>query len=534
MSTESSTILKETRRRRTFAVISHPDAGKSTLTEALALHARVITEAGAVHGKAGRQGVTSDWMAMERQRGISVTSAALQFEYRDVVLNLLDTPGHADFSEDTYRVLSAVDCAVMLLDAAKGLEPQTLKLFDVCRHRGLPVITFINKWDRPGREALDLLDEIEQRLGITPTPVTWPIGIAGHFEGLIDRRDAGRVIRFSRTAGGATAAGEEYVPITEPLAQELSGLGPAVEELDLLDHVGADHDEETFLAGASTPVFFGAAVSNIGVRLLLDAVVDIAPAPASRRTSEGEAVPLDGRFSGLVFKIQANMDPAHRDRIAFMRICSGRFTKGMKLRHVRLGRDIRIADAVTFLAADRQHADQASAGDIIGLHNHGTINIGDTFTEGEALHFTGIPSFAPELFRRAVLRDPLRMKALSKGLDQLCEEGATQVFRPMIGNALILGAVGPLQFDVVADRLKHEYGVECHFEGVQVATARWVYCDDERRLEEFRRKAAEHLAIDHGGALVYVAPTRVNLSLTQERWPEIEFRATREKAPIAA
>ncbi len=521
MSTESSTILKETRRRRTFAVISHPDAGKSTLTEALALHARVITEAGAVHGKAGRQGVTSDWMAMERQRGISVTSAALQFEYRDVVLNLLDTPGHADFSEDTYRVLSAVDCAVMLLDAAKGLEPQTLKLFDVCRHRGLPVITFINKWDRPGREALDLLDEIEQRLGITPTPVTWPIGIAGHFEGLIDRRDAGRVIRFSRTAGGATAAGEEYVPITEPLAQELSGLGPAVEELDLLDHVGADHDEETFLAGASTPVFFGAAVSNIGVRLLLDAVVDIAPAPASRRTSEGEAVPLDGRFSGLVFKIQANMDPAHRDRIAFVRVCSGVFERGMMLTHVTTGRPFATKYAHSMFGRERTSVERAYPGDVVGLVNAGALHPGDTLTDGEHFTFPPMPVFAPEYFATVRTTDASRSKQFRRGVAQLEAEGVVQVLTSdrRGGQAPVFGAVGPMQFEVALHRLQNEFNVSTALDMLPYKIARRTDKDGQRWLDQMR--GVEVLTRMRDGELLALFVDEYRLGSIAREKPEV-------------
>ena len=521
--------------RRTFAIISHPDAGKTTLTEKLLLFGGAIQLAGTVKGRKAARHATSDWMKLEQERGISVTSSVMQFPYQGRVVNLLDTPGHEDFSEDTYRTLTAVDSALMVIDCAKGVEERTIKLMEVCRMRTTPIVTFINKLDREGREPMELLDEVESVLRIACAPITWPIGMGRALKGVYHLLED-RIYVYHHGERGKVQQIDTVDGLDSPAADEVLGAqaGAFREEVELVR--GASHawDHAAYLRGELTPVFFGSAISNFGVRELLNAFVEWAPGPQPRATAERTVDPAEPALSGFVFKIQANMDPAHRDRIAFMRICSGRFSKGMKLRHVRLGRDIRIADAITFLAADRQHAEQASAGDIIGLHNHGTINIGDTFTEGEVLHFTGIPSFAPELFRRAVLRDPLRMKALSKGLDQLCEEGATQVFRPMIGNVLILGAVGPLQFDVVADRLKHEYGVECHFEGVQVATARWVYCDDERRLEEFSRKAAEHLATDHGGALVYVAPTRVNLTLTQERWPEIEFRATREKAPAAA
>lgn len=525
MSANSSAIRAEARRRRTFAVISHPDAGKSTLTEALALHARVIHEAGAVHGKAGRQGVTSDWMAMERQRGISVTSAALQFEYRDVVLNLLDTPGHADFSEDTYRVLSAVDCAVMLLDAAKGLEPQTLKLFDVCRHRELPVITFINKWDRPGREALDLLDEIEQRLGIVPTPVTWPVGIAGHFEGLVDRRDADRVIRFTRTAGGATTAGEQRMAITEPLKLEMSGLGQAAEELELLEQIGADHDGETFLAGASTPVFFGAAVSNIGVRLLLDAVIDLAPAPSERLTTDGEAIPLDGGFSGLVFKVQANMDPAHRDRIAFVRVCSGIFERGMTLTHVATGRPFATKYAHSMFGRERTSVERAYPGDVVGLVNAGALHPGDTLTEGECFTFPPMPVFAPEHFATVRATDPSRAKQFRRGIAQLEAEGVVQVLTSdrRGGQSPVLGAVGPMQFEVALHRLQHEFNAPAVLDTLPYRLARRTDRAGEEWLSQTR--GVEVLTRARDGELLALFTDDYRLgSISRER-PEVKLES---------
>jgi peptide chain release factor 3 len=502
--TQSSTarIRSEAARRRTFAVISHPDAGKSTLTEALALHAHVIDEAGAVHGKTGRRGVTSDWMAMERQRGISVTSAALQFEYRDTVLNLLDTPGHADFSEDTYRVLSAVDCAIMLLDSAKGLEPQTLKLFDVCRHRGLPVITFINKWDRPGREALDLLDEIEQRLGITPTPVTWPVGIAGHFEGLVDRRDPGSVVRFSRSAGGATVADEHRLSVADAQDAGMSALASTLEELELLDGIGANHDPGNFLAGTSTPVFFGAAVSNVGVRLLLDAVVDLAPPASPRATRDGGTVPVDAPFSGLAFKVQANMDPAHRDRIAFVRVCSGIFERGMVLTHTATGRPFTTKYAHSMFGRERTSVELAYPGDIVGLVNAGALVPGDTLTQGQQVEFPPMPVFAPEHFATVRTTDLSRSKQFRRGVAQLEAEGVVQVLVSdrRGGQTPVLAAVGPMQFEVALHRLQHEFGTPAVLEPLPYTIARRTDRAGEEQLG--RMRGAEVLTRTRDGELL--------------------------------
>jgi len=518
------------RRRRTFAIISHPDAGKTTLTEKLLLFGGAIKLAGAVKGRKAARHATSDWMAMEQERGISVTSSVMQFPFEDRVVNLLDTPGHGDFSEDTYRTLTAVDSALMVIDCAKGVEERTVKLMEVCRMRDTPIVTFVNKLDRDGREPMELLDEIEDVLGIRCSPVTWPIGMGRELRGVYHLHED-RIYIYRPGEHGAIGRTETIDDLDGDAARALLAdqAGTFREEVELVRGASHDWDHAGYLAGELTPVFFGSAINAFGVRELLSSFVDWAPGPRARRAVERQVEPDEQRFSGFVFKIQANMDPAHRDRIAFVRVCSGRYRPGMKLRHVRIGKDLRVADALTFLASDRQHADDACAGDILGLHNHGTINIGDTFTEGEVLHFTGIPNFAPELFRRAVLRDPLKMKALQKGLDQLCEEGATQLFRPLRSNDLILGAVGPLQFDVVAFRLRSEYGVDCSFENVAVATARWVDAEDPSRLRDFERKAQEHLARDHGDALVYIAPSRVNLSLTEERWPEIRFRPTREQ-----
>ena len=468
-------------------------------------------------------------MALEQERGISVTSSVMQFPYNDHVVNLLDTPGHEDFSEDTYRTLTAVDSALMVIDCAKGVEQRTIKLMEVCRLRDTPIMTFINKLDRDGREPIELLDEIESVLGIHCAPITWPIGMGRSLKGVYHLAQD-RIYVYGgggrqRVADRTVVAGLDSSDAAEILGDDLQAFR---DEIDLVRGACPDFDLDEYLAARQTPVFFGSALSNFGVRELLDEFVRHAPSPLPREAEQREVMPSEDKLTGFVFKIQANMDPGHRDRIAFMRICSGEYRKGLRVTHVRLGKDIKIPDAITFMAADRQHAEKAYAGDIIGLHNHGTINIGDSFSEGEPLRFSGIPNFAPEIFRRAVLKDPLRLKALQKGLGQLCEEGATQLFRPLRNNDLILGAVGPLQFDVVAHRLRHEYKVECQFEPVSVATARWVECDDARMLEQLRQKAHDNLAMDHSGSLVYIAPTRVNLSLTEERWPDVRFRETRE------
>ncbi|MEM6985679.1 MAG: peptide chain release factor 3 [Pseudomonadota bacterium] len=520
-------------RRRTFAIISHPDAGKTTLTEKLLLFGGAIQLAGTVKGRKAARHATSDWMAMEQERGISVTSSVMQFPYKDRVVNLLDTPGHEDFSEDTYRVLTAVDSALMVIDVAKGVEERTEKLMDVCRLRTTPVMTFINKLDREGRDAIDLLDEVETVLKIQCAPITWPVGMGKRFKGVyhIARNT---VTFFDPNHDGKLPEGEVVEGLDNPRLDELLGDQAAElrEELELVRGASNAFDHEAYLKGELTPVFFGSAINNFGVTELLDDFVEFAPAPQPRATVDRVVDPSEPKFSGFVFKIQANMDPHHRDRVAFLRICSGQYKKGMKAHHVRIGKDVKFADALTFLAADRGHVETAEAGDIIGLHNHGTIRIGDTFSMGEKLHFTGIPNFAPELFRRARLRDPLKMKQLQKGLEQLCEEGATQLFKPLTNNDLILGAVGVLQFDVVAQRLKDEYKVDCLFESVAVKAARWAACDDAKMLRDFRGKAAANLAIDHSGELVYLASTRVNLTMTEERWPDVRFLATREQGGL--
>jgi peptide chain release factor 3 len=524
-----SQLHEQVSRRRTFAIISHPDAGKTTLTEKLLLFGGAIQLAGTVKGRKAARHATSDWMELEKQRGISVTSSVMQFPHGESVVNLLDTPGHADFSEDTYRTLTAVDSALMVIDVAKGVEERTIKLMDVCRLRDTPILTFVNKLDREGRDAIEIMDEVEDVLKIQCAPVTWPIGMGKRFKGVYDLRHD-RTHLFSATHGGKIQAGEVIEGLHSPRMDELLGdqAEELREELELVQ--GASHplDLDAYRAGKQTPVFFGSAINNFGVKELLDAFVEYAPPPRPREAGERAVDPEEGKFSGFVFKIQANMDPAHRDRVAFLRVCSGSYKQGMKMRHVRMGKTVQVANAITFQADERKRVDEAWPGDIIGLHNHGTIQIGDTFTEGEDLKYGGIPYFAPELFRRVVLKDPLKTKALQKGVLQLCEEGATQVFRPLKNNDLILGAVGVLQFDVAAYRLKDEYGVEAVVEPVSVQTARWVNCEDPKLLEQFKTKARDNLALDGDEQLVYLAPTRVNLSLTEERWPEIRFSATRE------
>jgi peptide chain release factor 3 len=524
-----ATLNTEVARRRTFAIISHPDAGKTTLTEKLLLYGKAIQLAGTVKGRKAARHATSDWMALEQQRGISVTTSVMQFPFREHIINLLDTPGHEDFSEDTYRTLTAADSALMVIDCAKGVEERTVKLMEVCRLRDTPIISFINKLDREGRDPLDLLDEVEKVLKIRCAPMTWPIGMGKRFKGVFNLLH-NSVHLYSPTHGGKLQEGEVIQGLDNPRLDEV--IGPTIdefrEEVELVKGASHTFDQEAFLRGELTPVFFGSAINNFGVEDLLNALVDYAPVPPARKTETRLVQPTEEKFSGFVFKIQANMDPAHRDRIAFLRVCSGSYLKGMKVKHVRIGRDVKIPHAITFMASDREHVEQAYSGDIIGLHNHGTIQIGDTFSEGEDLKFIGIPHFAPELFRRARLRDPLRMKALQKGLQELCEEGASQLFRPLNSNDLIVGAVGVLQFDVVAHRLKAEYNVECQFENVNVVTARWIKSDNDQKLEEFRKKAFDNLAIDGGGHLTYIAPTRVNLDLTIERWPDIHFNATCE------
>jgi len=520
---------RQTALRRTFAIISHPDAGKTTITEKLLLLGNLIQKAGTVKGKKSDRHATSDWMTMEQDRGISITSSVMQFHWKDKVVNLLDTPGHEDFSEDTYRTLTAVDSALMVVDGAKGVEDRTIKLMEVCRLRDTPIFSFVNKMDRDIRDPIELLDEIESVLKIAAAPINWPIGMSTFFKGVYNLV-TDEIHVYTPGQGAVLPEDIRIQGLESDAAKALLGdlYEDFIEEIELVRGATNEFDRDAFLKGQLTPVFFGTALGNFGVKEMLDGYTDFAPAPISRSTVSRTVDASEAKFSGFIFKIQANMDPKHRDRIAFMRICSGSYHKGMKMRHCRIKKDVKIADAVTFLAGDRESVEEAWSGDIIGLHNHGTIQIGDTFTAGEELKFTGIPHFAPELFKRVRPVDPLKAKQLRKGLQQLSEEGAVQLFMPKKNNDMILGAVGVLQFEVVMFRLKDEYKVECLYETISVQTARWVECDDAKMLEELNRKANDNLAIDGGGLLTYLAPTRVNLSLTEERWPEVDFRATRE------
>ncbi|MGN0909517.1 MAG: peptide chain release factor 3 [Succinivibrio sp.] len=520
----------EIKRRRTFAIISHPDAGKTTITEKVLLFGSVIQRAGEVKGR-GSTGAfaKSDWMDMEKERGISVSTSVMQFPYNGCVINLLDTPGHEDFSEDTYRVLTAVDSCLMVIDAAKGVEERTRKLMQVTRLRDTPIITFMNKLDRETRDPLDLLDEVERELKISCAPITWPVGSGKGFKGVYHLlRDE---LYLYHSGEGYHIQKERAVKgLDSPEVDEAIGEEDARilrDSVELVRGGSAQFDREQYLKGTLTPVFFGTALGNFGVDLMLDGLTSWAPSPLDRMADTRLVKADEDKLTGFIFKIQANMDPRHHDRIAFMRIVSGAYRRGMKIFNVRLKRATAVSDAVTFMAGERAQAQFDVAGDIIGLHNHGTMRIGDTFTEGEVLRFSGIPNFAPELFRRIRLRDPLKEKQLLKGLLQLSEEGAVQVFRPVINNDLIVGAVGALQFDVVVSRLKHEYNVDAIYEEVPVTTARWV-SGDAAAVKELEDRVPQNLALDGADNLTYLASSGVNLNLAMERYPKVTFSATRE------
>ena len=523
------TLLKEIKKRRTFAIISHPDAGKTTLTEKLLLFGGAIQQAGAVKSRKTARAATSDFLSIEQERGISVSSSVMKFTYNNYEINLLDTPGHKDFSEDTYRVLTAVDCAVMIIDNAKGVEPQTQKLMEVCRLRNTPIITFINKLDREGLEPLDIFEDIENKLQIECIPLTWPIGMGKRFKGVynLEKKELGV---FS---SGYTPEDDGVVinDLTDSRVDELISQTQANELRDDVDLiVGAldPFDLDLFLNGTQTPVFFGSAINNFGVKEMLDTFIKIAPPPGIRPTATRDVDPEEKAFSGFTFKIQANMDPEHRDRIAFFRICSGQFTKGMKVKHHRIGKDIKISNATIFMAQERSNVETAFPGDIIGIHNHGTIKIGDTFTSKEPLKFLGIPSFAPEHFKRVILKDPMKAKALQKGLTQLSEEGTIQVFKPLIGNLYIIGAVGILQFDVTMARLKAEYNVNAGYETIDFSVARWVTSKDKKILKDFKKRNEPNLTLDAEGWLTFLTTSVYQLGFTMEEWPDIEFHKTRE------
>jgi peptide chain release factor 3 len=524
-------IDHEVARRRTFAIISHPDAGKTTLTEKLLLFAGAIQIAGTVKARKSARHATSDWMEIEKQRGISVASSVMQMEYRGCVLNLLDTPGHQDFSEDTYRVLTAVDAALMVIDAGNGVEPQTLRLLEVCRARNTPIITFFNKLDREVREPLDLLDEVERTLGMPPVPFTWPVGMGKRFGGVIDL-PLERMLVFRPGEDRLVAADEILEGLDHPQAAQRFGEAyvQAREEIELVRGASHAFDRAAFLAGRQTPAFFGSAINNFGVREVLDALVDLAPPPGPRPAVPRSVAPDEGKLTGVVFKIQANMDPAHRDRIAFVRVCSGRFERGMRLRNGRTGKDFRTNNVVSFLSQRRDLVDEAYAGDIIGIPNHGVLHLGDTLTEGETLRFTGLPYFAPELFRLVEAADPLRTKQLRTGLAQLSEEGAIQVLQPHVGGASLLGAVGQLQFEVVAHRLKHEYGADIRLLPAPYVAARWVTAAEPAELARFIEANALRIAHDVVEAPVFLATSQAALQVAQELWPRIAFHTRREHA----
>jgi len=527
-------LKKEVDKRRTFAIISHPDAGKTTLTEKLLLKGGAIHEAGEIKARKADRFAMSDWMTMEKERGISITSSVMQFPYRGYEMNLLDTPGHRDFSEDTYRVLTAADSVIMVLDNASGVEQQTEKLMEVCRMRDMPVITFVNKMDRHGMPPLDILEDIEQRLDLETVPLSWPIGMGDRFRGTYNLyRDELHLFSHADMEGE-----HERLPIEDledPQLDEV--LRDQADDLrfdvELVREAGDELEMPTYLDGKQTPVFFGSALSNFGVGDMLDTFVEIAPSPRPRPTVTRTVSPYEEDFTGVAFKIQANMDPKHHDRMAFVRVCSGRFEKGMEVVHHRTGETLRLNNATTFMAQDREGVDTAYPGDIIGIMSHGRIKIGDSFSEKEALHFTGVPSFAPEHFRKVRLDDPFRAKHLGKGLTQLSEEGAIQAFRPLRGNDYILGAVGELQFDVTLDRLEDEYNVDAHLTGVPYTCCRWVKGPSED-LEDFRSENRDNLFEDADGDLAYLGLSDYRLERTVEEWPRLTFASTKQHTAESA
>ena len=523
--------IDEVARRRTFAIISHPDAGKTTLTEKLLLFGGAIQLAGAVKAKGERRRARSDWMKVEKERGISVASSVMTFDYSGCTFNLLDTPGHEDFSEDTYRTLTAVDSAVMVMDSAKGIEAQTLKLFEVCRMRDMPIATFINKLDRDGQDPFDLLDEIEQRLALDVSPASWPIGMGRHFLGCYDLLND-RLVLVARSKGERPDAGTVCSGLDDPKLDELlpaDAVKKLREDVEMVRGLCPAFDRDAYLEGTMTPVWFGSAVNNFGVQELLAGLTALAPTPRVQPTMERPVAPDEGKVSGFVFKIQANMDPKHRDRIAFFRLSSGHFRKGQKLLHVRSGKTLTIHNPVLFLAQDRETAEEAWPGDIIGIPNHGNLRIGDALTEGEGLHFTGIPSFAPELLQVARPEDPMRAKHLGRALQQLAEEGAASVFKPRIGSDWIVGVVGGLQFEVMADRIRTEYDVPVHFEATSLYTARWIDADNPAKVKEFIDKNSASIAADHDKSPVFLARNAWHIGKAEEDWPDIRFQKTKEQ-----
>ena len=520
---------KEIDRRRTFGIISHPDAGKTTLTEKLLLYCGAIQQAGAVKARKAQRYATSDWMAIEKERGISVTTSVMKFNYNGFEINLLDTPGHQDFSEDTYRVLTAVDSALMVIDSAKGVEPQTEKLMEVCRMRNTPIITFINKLDREGMAPLDILNDIENKLQIECTPLSWPLGMGKRFKGVYNlyKKELHLFMPGQETKSRASIVIND---LSDPTLDKILGsqadeLG---EDIELIEGAANPFELDHYLKGNQTPVFFGSAINNFGVKEMLDAFMEMAPSPGPRAAVTREVSPYEAPFSGFAFKIQANMNPAHRDRIAFIRICSGKFTRGMKAFHHRIGKDVIFSNATIFMANERENVSEAYPGDIIGIHNHGTIKIGDTFSEKEPLQFCGIPNFAPEFFKKVILKNPMKTKHLQKGLSQLAEEGVVQVFRPLAARDYILGAVGMLQFDITMERLKSEYGVDAAYEQVGYNVARWVQCDDPKKMRDFEEQNSANIAMDAEGSRAYLTTSEWQLGYCMKEWLGIKFYKTRE------
>lgn len=535
-------LAHETRRRRTFAIISHPDAGKTTLTEKLLLFSGAIQIAGAVKGRKASRHATSDWMEIEKQRGISVASSVMQMVYRDHVINLLDTPGHKDFSEDTYRVLTAVDSALMVIDAANGVEAQTRRLIEVCRQRNTPIITFVNKMDREVREPLDILDEVERELGMPCVPMTWPVGKGKSFGGIMNLRT--KAMTVFEAGSERRPQDFEAIPLDDAATLQArfgAEYDAAAESMELAVGASPEWNHQAFLDAKQTPVFFGSGVNNFGVMEVLDALVDIAPAPQPRKSSlttgkepaEKIVEPDAPNFAGVVFKVQANMDANHRDRIAFVRMASGKYTPGMKLKVQRTGKELRPTSVVTFLSQRREAVEEAYAGDIIGFTTHGGVQLGDTITDGASLQFTGLPFFAPELFMTVLLKNPLRTKQLQQGLAQLGEEGAIQVFRPEAGGAMLLGAVGQLQFEVVQHRLKTEYDADVRLESCQYTGARWITADTPQELRQFTDAYPQRMAIDAAGALAFLCTSPYDVRLAQERFPKIHFHLLREHAGLS-
>ncbi len=518
--------MQEILKRRTFAIISHPDAGKTTITEKLLLFSGAIKSAGSIKAKKAATHALSDWMAMEQERGISISSSVMQFKYNDHVINLLDTPGHEDFSEDTYRTLTAVDSALMVIDCAKGVEERTIKLMEVCRLRNTPIISFINKLDREGKNVIDLLDEIEKVLKIKCVPITYPIGMGKDFQGIVHLLE--NKIYLMATNNNKISDIQIIDNINNPILDKtIKNITKLREEIELIQGITDKFILNDFLTGKQTPVFFGSAINNFGVQNLLDGFIKYAPPPQKRTTNNRVVLPYENKLTGFIFKIQANMDPKHHDRLAFMRIVSGKYKTGIKVLQTSTNKYIKINNALTFMSKSRSLLTHAVAGDIIGINNHGGIKIGDSFTEGEKIKFIGIPHFAPDLFKIAMLKNPLKAKALQKGLNQLCEEGATQVFRPINNNNQILGAIGILQFDVVAHRLKHEYNTDCMFNSTNVAAVRWLKGSVEK-IKKLILQASNNIAIDHNNNYVYLAPTMANLQLTINRHPKLQFLTTKE------